>query len=294
MTMMDHLITISSQLSSVSSTSSLPSLASQSIADSDAPSEPSPSALQPQEKPTTSNNAETMTAIRGTLSTSRPERLTPFQSFRSLTPSGPFHPLSRGSGGGQFHCIISAISFACLCSLHTITAAAAAEGDRPNQRQLEDEWTGEWNGEWTATNDDDAVYECGDNCDDDNQKSNSEGSSMWLDNDIDALGFSPDQIITYVSIGILAFMTLLCCMCYPEIIVVTYGKMCGCCGGGGGAGGKGVGSGNGEEEAVVEDSYVGGRQEREDKDRKKKKRRKSKTRSSSRSKREPRGDVELV
>jgi len=185
---------------------------------------------------------------------------------------------------------MTAISFACLCSLRTTTAAAAAEGDRPQQRQLEDEWTGEWNGEWTAG--DDAVYECGDDCNDDDQKSN---SGMWLDNDIDALGLSPDQIISYVSIGILVFMTLLCCMCYPEIIVVAYGKICGCCGGGGGggAGGKGVsGNGDGEEEAVVQGDYVGGRQEREDKDRKKKKRRKSKTRSSSRSK--PSRNVELV
>ncbi|KAL7535399.1 hypothetical protein ACHAXR_006466 [Thalassiosira sp. AJA248-18] len=193
--------------------------------------------------------------------TSHPQRTSPFKSFRSLNPSGPFRPLFRGSSiSQQFHVIV-ATSFACL-------AAASA---KQTNRKLEDEdneWTGEWNGEWTADQGDDYVYSCnGDNCNDDNTRSS---GGMWLD-DVDPLALTPDQIITYVTVGILSFMILLCCVCYPEILMVAYAKMCACC-----CCGRGVAKGG---------DYVGGKQ---DSDKKKKK--KKKKRRSSRT----RGDVELV
>mmetsp|Transcript_28355 Transcript_28355/g.59885 ORF Transcript_28355/g.59885 Transcript_28355/m.59885 type:complete len:286 (-) Transcript_28355:176-1033(-) len=282
-------VTSSSQLSSVSSTSSLPSLAaSRSISEED-----QPKALRPQEQEATPNKI----AIRSIISSSKADptdamtnammgesSLTadgaaassalPFQSFRPLRPSGPF---------------MTAISFACFfCSLSIASAATTTQQQQhQHNRRLEDEWTGEWDGEWAAPSDD-YVYECsGDNCNDDN---NGRGSE-WYESDPDAM--TPEEIITYVSIGIVVFFTMLCCVCYPEIMVLAYRKvcgcLCGCCGaGGGGAVGSGV-SGGGKDENLMEGDYVGGAQDSESK----RKRRKSRTRSSSRGKSRER-EVELV
>lgn len=157
-------------------------------------------------------------------------------------------------------------------------AVAAAAAAPSSLRRLEDEWTGQWNGEWTAPTDD-YVYECNDdNCDGEKSSSSSGGGGMWIDGDPEE--YTPEQIITYVSIGILSFMTLLCCFCYPEIIVVGCGKMCGCCPGAN----KGKPSA-GEEDDDLGGDYVGGAQGGKTK----KKRRKSSKSSSSRIK-----DVELV
>jgi len=265
----------SSQLSSFPSTSSLSSLASQqSTAEHDT--------LQPQETPTTcrAEAAEasaplSSTAVARPAGTSRPQRPSPFQSFRSPRPAGPFHPLFRGSA-------IAAICIACLCF------SASATLGRPRNRRLEDEWTGEWNGEWTAPDGDDYEYECGDpdGCDDDSRRSS---GGMWIENDVDGVALTPDQIITYVSAGMLAFMTLLCCVCYPEIILVAYGKLCGCCPQGG-RGSAAASSGGGADEEALEGDYVPMGEEKEVK--KKKKRRKSKGSRSSSGRRSR--EVELV
>mmetsp|Transcript_14099 Transcript_14099/g.34123 ORF Transcript_14099/g.34123 Transcript_14099/m.34123 type:complete len:298 (+) Transcript_14099:32-925(+) len=229
-----------SKLNSISSASSPPSL-SGSIVDSDAQAEPS----GPQD-------------IADVISTSRPQRPSPFKSFRSLNSTRPFQPLRSG----QFRVIVTAISFA--------SAAAVATASKQH-RTLEDEedWTGQWNGEWQAA--DDATY--AKNGDDDDGAAASSG--MWLDNDDDEL--TPEKIITYVSIGILSFMTLLCCVCYPEILVVGYAKMCGCCGLPGAT--KDAAAGDHADGEHMGTDYAGGAQD----ETRKKKRRKSKTRSNSKS-----------
>ena len=62
---------------------------------------------------------------------------------------------------------------------------------------------------------------------------------MWRDDDYQ--GISPERLITYVSIGILTFMSLLCCICYPEIAFLACNNCCG-------------------ENAEAEEGYVGGKQ----------------------------------
>mmetsp|Transcript_29294 Transcript_29294/g.53595 ORF Transcript_29294/g.53595 Transcript_29294/m.53595 type:complete len:305 (-) Transcript_29294:218-1132(-) len=293
--MTDRVVT-TSQLSSIASTSSLPSLPSSPSAESDTHlAEPSLSALQPHEIPPTSRAERTTLGI----TTSRPQRHSPFESFSSSKLLGPFHPLSRGGIAAQIH-LITALSFACLNFLHTASATAATlersleQQQQQQHRRLEEEeeeWTGEWNGEWTAPQDDAYVYECGDNCDDDT--ASSKASSMWLDGD--PLAWTEDKIITYVSVGILSFMTLLCCVCYPEILVVTFRKLCGCCLGGSAAAAGGAGA-DGMDEEMGRD-YVGGKQEKELKKKKKRRSRSSsksgRSRSRSRSKSKSK-NIELV
>eukprot|EP00580_Thalassiosira_gravida_P001508 CAMPEP_0201603664 /NCGR_PEP_ID=MMETSP0492-20130828/4041_1 /ASSEMBLY_ACC=CAM_ASM_000837 /TAXON_ID=420259 /ORGANISM="Thalassiosira gravida, Strain GMp14c1" /LENGTH=300 /DNA_ID=CAMNT_0048067493 /DNA_START=569 /DNA_END=1471 /DNA_ORIENTATION=- len=292
-TMTDRVVT-TSQLSSIPSTSSIPSLASSPSAETNTHfTDPLLSALQPHEMPPTSRAERTTLDI----TTSRPQRYSPFESFSSSKTSGPFHPLSRGNIAAQIH-LVTAISFACLHFLHTASATAATlehsleqqQQQQQQHRRLEEEWTGEWNGEWTASQDDDYVYECGENCNDDNASSKADSGSMWLDSD--PLAWTPDQVITYVSVGLLSFMTLLCCVCYPEILVVTFRKLCGCCLGGSAAAAGGAGA-DGTDEATGGD-YVGGKLEKSPK--KKKRRSRSSTKSSrsrSRSKSKSK-DIELV
>ena len=275
MKIMDRTIS-SSQLSSVSSASSLPSLASRpstsSISDlADAAS--SSSQQLSLDRTTPKSSQQTMnSSAANTTATSYPQRLSPYKSFRSLRPSGPFSP-------ANFHIIIACIT---LLSTSYVTAAAK-HGTRLRHRKLEDEdgggdWTGEWNGEWQADGDDYA-YECsGDACNDDDSSRSSSG--MWRD-DIDPNDMSPEQIIMFVSVGILSFMTLLCCCCYPELMVMMYGKFCGCCGGNSAA----KAAENSAEDETGGD-YVGGRQDGGGSGKKKKKKR--------RSSRTPRKDVELV
>lgn len=109
-----------------------------------------------------------------------------------------------------------------------------------NHRSLESEFTGEWNGQWYA-NGGSSNYGCnGGNCNDDDGTGSSsstktQNTGMWIDN-VNPDSLTPEQIITYVSLGLLAFMTLLfCCVCYPELVLMGLKKLfCGCCGLGGG------------------------------------------------------------
>ena len=199
--------------------------------------------------------------------------------------------MQRSSGGGQCHYFATAISLSA-----TITAIAAANGVQQQRRKLEDNgddyWTGEWDGSWTAATDYATAYQCdGDDCNDDASRAHDD---MWIDNDQSISWATPDEIITYVSIGILGFMTLLCCVCYPEILMFGWNKMCGCCvRGGGAAKGTGVSAAAVGNDEVEGGDYVGGRQEEEDEGKKKKKKRSSRSRSGSR-KGSRRSDVELV
>ena len=43
------------------------------------------------------------------------------------------------------------------------------------------------------------------------------------------LELSENEIIMAVSVGIVVFMALLCCFCYPEILVLAFNKLCCCC-----------------------------------------------------------------
>ena len=40
---------------------------------------------------------------------------------------------------------------------------------------------------------------------------------------------SENEIITAVSVGMVVFMALLCCFCYPEILILGFNKLCCCC-----------------------------------------------------------------
>lgn len=217
------------------------------------------------------------------------KNMVPFRSFNSLVSKGPFQK-------AQFH-VITALSLLYVASSATATTVATAQQER---RKLEDEannnndgggeeWNGEWNGEWTAN--DDASYECNDpnGCDyssGSSSSSSSNSNSMWLDNG-DTLG--PEQIITFVSLGILAFMTLLCCVCYPEILTIGCQKLCSCCCMGGNKDKSALGPPGVDEELEGGGDYV--RQDTEGSGKKKKKRTSSRSRSASRSRRK---DVELV
>ena len=82
----------------------------------------------------------------------------------------------------------------------------------PRHRLLDSDFTGQWNGQWYADSSSDNNADCfGSSCNDD--------GNGWLDT-ADPEALTPEQIITYVSLGILGFMTLLCLVCYPEIISV--------------------------------------------------------------------------
>ncbi|KAL7547882.1 hypothetical protein ACHAWF_011149 [Thalassiosira exigua] len=216
-----------------------------------------PTAAQPQEPPSTSmgelGGAPAVMAPTSSPS-SRLRRASP-PSFQPLENRGNFRPLVRGSAGWR-HAVAATYLFACLLS----TASAARQR---THRNLEDEgWTGEWNGEWTANeNEDGTSYSCGDNCNDDYY---STGDS--IETELDIFGLGPEQIITYVSVGILSFMTLLCCLCYPEILVVGCTKMCGYCSRAKGETGV---SGGGTGEENLESGYVGGMQNGEEKRKKK-------------------------
>ena len=214
------------KLPPVSSASSLPSLAS---------SRPSSASISELDNTAIQNEAQTIQTqgerMNPNYSTNvqqqqqQQQYKRPFQSLTKLSTNGPFQKL-------QLHIIVTILSVIyCLLSSTTVAAATANNTNQYQyhlRRHLEDNnsgdnnedgWTGEWNGEWTATDDMSFV------CDDDggciqtkpsgSDSSGSSSNSMWYDNG-DLL--TPEQIVTYVSLGALTFMTLLCCLCYPEII----------------------------------------------------------------------------
>lgn len=245
-----------------------------SVSDSQLQSFLSLPTLRPQATPTTSRVETLPVPIDTTVSS-------PIVAVPTLCSlySPVFCLASRGRGRGRANAkqVVVVISFFCLCSLRTATAVTVS-----NSRKLEEEWTSDWDGKWTAQQGDDYVYECNEDCQE-NKVSGNNNDDLWLQPD--ELALTPDQIITYVTLGIFGFMTLLCCVCYPEILVVPCGKLCGyCCG----AGGQEVSNRDGLEEGDDTDcDYVGGKQWTETKNR-----RKSKKKSSTRTK--PSRDVELV
>merc|ERR1719291_902670 len=171
-----------------------------------------------------------------------------------------------------------------LCVISSCTNLLICAASSLSMRHLEDEdgddggWKGYWDGKWKAS--DDQTYECdGDNCNDGNS------SDGWVENPSD-MGLTENEIITYVSVGIVVFMALLCCFCYPEILILTFNRMCGCC------------CPRGDQNAVSgggrESDYVGGQQERRRRRSRSGSRRSSRSRSGSRSKRSSRKEMELV
>jgi hypothetical protein len=124
------------------------------------------------------------------------------------TNSGPQHRSQRHLSSPKIACrslIIAPLAY------HTTASAVAVEMLSARHRHLDNDFTGQWNGQWHA---DSSSYnaDCtGSSCNDD--------GSGWLDT-ADPEALTPEQIITYVSLGILGFMTLLCLVCYPEIISV--------------------------------------------------------------------------
>ncbi len=88
---------------------------------------------------------------------------------------------------------------------------------RHNLRRLgnDDGFSGEWDGQWEATSSEEEYY----------RDLNDDGrGDEWLDSaDPDSL--TPEQIVTYVSLGLLGFMTLLCLACHPEVVSVPCGAL---------------------------------------------------------------------
>jgi len=216
---------VADKLPSVSSTSSLPSLASSQPSSASISELDNTIATQTTQGERMNPNTNNSTNITNMQQQQYKKR--PFQSLTKLSTNGPFQKL-------QFHIITILYVICCLLS-STVSAATVTTHTNQYQyhlrRHLEDNnsgdnnndgWTGEWNGEWTAT--DDMSFECDDDGGCKQTKpsgsdSNSSSNSMWYDNG-DLL--TPEQIITYVSLGALTFMTLLCCLCYPEIITGKY------------------------------------------------------------------------
>ncbi len=88
---------------------------------------------------------------------------------------------------------------------------AAGEQRHPHRRLSSDDgFSGQWDGQWKAASSAEEYY--GDLNDD------GEGNE-WLDTaGPDSL--TPEQIVTYVGLGILGFMALLCFASYPEVVAV--------------------------------------------------------------------------
>ena len=79
----------------------------------------------------------------------------------------------------------------------------------------DDDFSGEWDGQWEASSSEEEYY----------RDFNDDGrGEEWLDSaDPDSL--TPEQIVTYVSLGLLGFMTLLCLACHPEVVSVPCGAL---------------------------------------------------------------------
>lgn len=174
---------------------------------------------------------------------------------------------------------------------HMLRHHNAHHQHRHQRRSLEQEFTGEWNGQWYADGST-SNYGCnGNNCNDDDgtgSSSKSRSSGMWIDN-VNPDSLTPEQIITYVSLGLLAFMTMLfCCVCYPELVLMGMKKLfCGCCG----LGGKGTAAAGG---GVDDEGLEGGADYVRQDDKRVKRKSKSTPTSKSKSKSKSSKDVELV
>jgi len=217
---------VAAQLPPVSSTSSLPSLASSrtpssasiSELDNTIPNEAQTATTTQGERMNPNTNNGTNTTNSATMKGQQYKR--PFQSLTKLSTNGPFQKL-------QFHILTTLSVIYCLLSSTVSATTTNTQYQYHLRRHLEDNNSGDnendgWTGEWTAT--DDMSFECDDDGGCKQTKpsgsdSNSSSNSMWYDNG-DLL--TPEQIITYVSLGALTFMTLLCCLCYPEIITGKY------------------------------------------------------------------------
>lgn len=175
---------------------------------------------------------------------------------------------------------------------HTLRHHNTHHQHRHQRRSLEQEFSGEWNGKWYADGST-SNYGCnGNNCNDDDgtgSSSKSRSSGMWIDN-VNPDSLTPEQIITYVSLGLLAFMTMLfCCVCYPELVLMGMKKLfCGCCGLDGGGGVKGTAAAGGGVDDEGGADYI-----RQD-DKRVKRKSKSTPTSKSKSKSKSSKDVELV
>lgn len=79
----------------------------------------------------------------------------------------------------------------------------------------DDGFSGEWDGQWEASSSSEEYY----------RDFNDDGrGDEWLDSaDPDSL--TPEQIVTYVSLGLLGFMTLLCLACHPEVVSMPCGAL---------------------------------------------------------------------
>ena len=301
----------SQPISPVSSSSSLPSLASRpsscSISELDNSSTTTTQQqqlLQPQPTPITfraeitptpthDNNNNNTTCSCTQKKQQRLKR--PFQSFKSLSSNGPFQK-------AQFHIITTTLSLICCCVylISTVSASNIEQQRRLDEEDNDDGWTGEWNGEWTAN--DDVSYICNDDngCISTKASGGSDSSnsnSMWLDGDASEGSITPDQIILGVSLGLITFMTLLCCFCYPELLMLGYNKIC--CGKGNNKGVDdvdGEGGNLGGDYVREEDDVEGGKKKKKKKrmSRKSSSRSRSGSRSKRSSSRKRMGDVELV
>ena len=76
----------------------------------------------------------------------------------------------------------------------------------------DDGFSGNWDGQWEAASSSEE-YEYYRDLNDDG------GGNQWLDS-ADSDSLTPEQIVTYVSLGLLGFMTLLCLACHPEVVSV--------------------------------------------------------------------------
>jgi hypothetical protein len=184
--------------------------------------------------------------------------------------------------------IISTVAAATAVAAATGGMDVDASGDarrrrhNPLIRRLgnDDGFSGKWDGQWTVSSSNE--YDCKSNCNDDNARV--EG---WID-DVDPDALTSEQIVTYVGLGILGFMTMLCLVCYPEIISVPCISLRDWCFSPKSLvdGAIDVGGDGGE--------YVGGRAETETPTRKKRKSRRGETMSTTGGHEPSKKDAEIV
>ena len=118
------------------------------------------------------------------------------------------------------------LSIFLLVVANTISSATATTTTnflRQHQQHRNLDFNSYWDGEWQADNTN--SYTCN-NCDDDDDRSNyNYKSDVYIDDNIQQFKMAEQEIIRNVSIALMILLMLSCCICYPECIVLGYGKV---------------------------------------------------------------------
>ena len=113
--------------------------------------------------------------------------------------------------------------FSIFLLVNTISSATATTNFlRQQQQHRHLDFNSYWDGEWQADNTN--SYTCN-NCDDDDRSNYNYKSDVYIDDNIQQFKMAEQEIIRNVSIALMILLMLSCCICYPECIVLGYGKL---------------------------------------------------------------------